>query len=420
MTGPALRVALTFDAEHPDRPWCPPGYDRRGSSTPSATACVRATFFVQGRWAEAQPDDRAPDRATTATWSATTRTTTRGCRCLHDDGVRERHARRPRGDPRGDRRGPPTLVPLPVRRRRTTTRGSSASCEELGYRNVHWHVEVEDWEPWRTGEDDRARRRATACARTATAPSCCSTRGRAATADAVGPRSSAALRASARRLVVDRRAGAACRDAPAGDPGGRRRRLEDATSRSCGATASVLGAARVRLGDLDQPAWMLQHQVEERHLVPVGGAIEEAARQAGLDPDGGPVADIGDVLPRRRRPARRRAPAPRVAAAATAGPTDRRCCATTRSRSCAPARTAPGAWAWCAATARTAPRVGPDGRDHPVPGRRADLRRLGRRRARSASLAAWHAVRSEDGRGPEDRAANGGPAHFGLRRARGS
>jgi peptidoglycan/xylan/chitin deacetylase (PgdA/CDA1 family) len=22
--------------------------------------------------------------------------------------------------------------------------------EELGYRNVHWHVESEDWEPWRT------------------------------------------------------------------------------------------------------------------------------------------------------------------------------------------------------------------------------------------------------------------------------
>ena len=24
--------------------------------------------------------------------------------------------------------------------------------EALGYRNVHWHVEVQDWEPWRTGE----------------------------------------------------------------------------------------------------------------------------------------------------------------------------------------------------------------------------------------------------------------------------
>ena len=23
----------------------------------------------------------------------------------------------------------------------------------LGYRNVHWHVELEDWEPWRRGDD---------------------------------------------------------------------------------------------------------------------------------------------------------------------------------------------------------------------------------------------------------------------------
>jgi peptidoglycan/xylan/chitin deacetylase (PgdA/CDA1 family) len=47
------RIALTFDAEHPDRP-CRPGVqeeildvlDREGA---------RATFFVQGRWAEAYP-----------------------------------------------------------------------------------------------------------------------------------------------------------------------------------------------------------------------------------------------------------------------------------------------------------------------------------------------------------------------------
>jgi peptidoglycan/xylan/chitin deacetylase (PgdA/CDA1 family) len=49
----AFRVALTFDTEHPDRP-CLPGttealldrlLDRR----------MRATFFIQGRWAETYP-----------------------------------------------------------------------------------------------------------------------------------------------------------------------------------------------------------------------------------------------------------------------------------------------------------------------------------------------------------------------------
>lgn len=50
-----MRVALTFDAEHPDRPRSSPGaavsvLDALGS------AGTRATFFVQGRWARAFPD----------------------------------------------------------------------------------------------------------------------------------------------------------------------------------------------------------------------------------------------------------------------------------------------------------------------------------------------------------------------------
>ena len=48
-----FRVALTFDAEHPDRP------HREGTTGRTierlAAAGVRATFFIQGRWAEADP-----------------------------------------------------------------------------------------------------------------------------------------------------------------------------------------------------------------------------------------------------------------------------------------------------------------------------------------------------------------------------
>ena len=29
MSDTTFRVALTFDAEHPDRPWCPPGNAER-------------------------------------------------------------------------------------------------------------------------------------------------------------------------------------------------------------------------------------------------------------------------------------------------------------------------------------------------------------------------------------------------------
>ncbi|MEW6226257.1 MAG: polysaccharide deacetylase family protein [Chloroflexota bacterium] len=48
-----FRVALTFDAEHPDRP-TPPGVTGRILDGLAAAGVV-ATFFVQGRWAQAEP-----------------------------------------------------------------------------------------------------------------------------------------------------------------------------------------------------------------------------------------------------------------------------------------------------------------------------------------------------------------------------
>jgi len=50
-----MRVALTFDAEHPDRPRCAPGVQERVLDLLAATG-VRASFFLQGRWVEAYPD----------------------------------------------------------------------------------------------------------------------------------------------------------------------------------------------------------------------------------------------------------------------------------------------------------------------------------------------------------------------------
>ena len=48
-----FQVALTFDAEHPDRPADAGNAERLLDVL--AEARVRATFFVQGRWAEAYP-----------------------------------------------------------------------------------------------------------------------------------------------------------------------------------------------------------------------------------------------------------------------------------------------------------------------------------------------------------------------------
>ena len=49
-----LRVALTFDAEHPSRATHRPGADV-GILDVLGRAGVRATFFLQGRWASAYP-----------------------------------------------------------------------------------------------------------------------------------------------------------------------------------------------------------------------------------------------------------------------------------------------------------------------------------------------------------------------------
>ena len=143
-----FRVALTFDAEHPDRAWCPPGNIERilGSL---AQADVRATFFVQGRWAEAQP-------------AAAKRISEEGhlvghhshyharMPLLHDDGLRsdvlEAQAvieRTTGADPR-----PWFRCPFGAGSDDPRVLGVLG---ELGYRNIHWHVELEDWEPWRTG-----------------------------------------------------------------------------------------------------------------------------------------------------------------------------------------------------------------------------------------------------------------------------
>jgi len=50
-----LRVALTFDAEHPSRRGADPAA-ATGILDALAAAHARATFFVQGRWASAYPD----------------------------------------------------------------------------------------------------------------------------------------------------------------------------------------------------------------------------------------------------------------------------------------------------------------------------------------------------------------------------
>ena len=148
MSEPA-HVALTFDAEHPDRSWCPPGAAERILDV-LASAGIPATFFVQGRWAEAYPatarriadeghlvGNHSHHHARSPLFSD------RGLR-EDVDAARDAIVRATGRDPRpwfrcpfGDGAGDPRVL---------------AVIAAAGYRHVGWHVEVEDWEPARTPE----------------------------------------------------------------------------------------------------------------------------------------------------------------------------------------------------------------------------------------------------------------------------
>ena len=154
------RVALTFDAEHPDRPGAAHGTAERILDE-LGRQDVRATFFIQSRWARAHPGLArriADDGHLVGNHSAYHARMT----LLSDEGIRadvgdaaEALAeitglqtrpwfRCPFGDGHDDPR-------------------VSAVLEELGYRNVHWDVEVEDWEP-ETAPNDITRSAVEGCA----------------------------------------------------------------------------------------------------------------------------------------------------------------------------------------------------------------------------------------------------------------
>jgi len=143
-----LRVALTFDAEHPDRSWCPPGNVEHILDILSE-AEVRATFFVQGRWAESQPETArriADDGHLVAHHSHYHARMP----LLSDDGIRSDVMDAQAIIERITGQDPRPWFRCPFGAGAEDARVLEL-LEELGYRNVHWHVELQDWESWRSG-----------------------------------------------------------------------------------------------------------------------------------------------------------------------------------------------------------------------------------------------------------------------------
>ncbi len=145
----AIRVALTFDAEHPDRPSSGDHSDDLLRILDDAGA--RATFFLQGRWVEAAPHTA---RAIAEAGHLVGNHSHYHARLplLTADGLRadladaEAVIRQHAGvDPRPWFRAPFGAGP--------ERQGLLDLLAELGYRHVGWHVGPEDWRPGRSAEE---------------------------------------------------------------------------------------------------------------------------------------------------------------------------------------------------------------------------------------------------------------------------
>jgi peptidoglycan/xylan/chitin deacetylase (PgdA/CDA1 family) len=141
-------VALTFDAEHPDRErWRPGVHDEMVKLLDGSG--VRGTFFIQGRWAEANPG--AARRIADAGHVIGNHSFYHArMPLLTDAGLRTdvASAERVITDVTGVDPRPWFRCPFDAGSDDPRVLGALA---ELGYRNVAWNVEPKEWDVGRTG-----------------------------------------------------------------------------------------------------------------------------------------------------------------------------------------------------------------------------------------------------------------------------
>jgi len=143
-----VRVALTFDAEHPDRP--------NGARTAEAVLdtlaghAIRATFFIQGRWAEAEPESV---RAIVRLGHQVGHHTHYHARMplLTDAGIATDLAEGARAVMAAGGPDPRPWFRCPFGAGADDGR-VLAAVAAAGYRHVGWHVAADDWEPTRSAE----------------------------------------------------------------------------------------------------------------------------------------------------------------------------------------------------------------------------------------------------------------------------
>ena len=143
------RVALTFDTEHPGRSQCPPGVVDSLLDTLTATG-VRASFFIQGRWASAYP---AVARRIADDGHLVANHSNYHARLIYLTlpGIREdvRAAESRIEEATGVNPKPWFRCPFGAGER---DRRVLKVLDDLGYRNVRWNVAPKDWLEDRTGQ----------------------------------------------------------------------------------------------------------------------------------------------------------------------------------------------------------------------------------------------------------------------------
>ncbi len=146
----AHRVALTFDAEHPDRPGSlPDATDRLLDGL--AAAGVRATFFVQGRWAEAYPATarRIPAEGHVVGSHSFFHA---DFPLLSDEGLIVDITRAEAAIRAATGADPRPWLRFPFGHGADDSR-LLAAIASIGYRHVGWDVDPRDWDPERTAEE---------------------------------------------------------------------------------------------------------------------------------------------------------------------------------------------------------------------------------------------------------------------------
>jgi peptidoglycan/xylan/chitin deacetylase (PgdA/CDA1 family) len=147
-----MRVALTFDAEHPDRPHSSPGTTERLLDVLGETG-TRATFFLQGRWVRARPDAARRIAEEGHLVGNHSHYHTR-MRLLTAEGFRTDVLDAERAIVDVVRVDPRPWFRLPFGSG-SGDRRLAGLLEELGYRNVGWDVDAFDWKET-TAEDEIA------------------------------------------------------------------------------------------------------------------------------------------------------------------------------------------------------------------------------------------------------------------------